>query len=103
MSLWLPFALWTRESVVELVKKVTGRTVSVCTVGRSLVGVGRYATEAHPSCLAQSQMMADIRSQPAATTAGARSCAHLLSPGRCPLRRRGWILTVNYWGLGVVP
>jgi len=35
-QLRLPFALWTREAVVELVKKITGRTVSVWTAGRYL-------------------------------------------------------------------
>ncbi|MCE2727737.1 MAG: winged helix-turn-helix domain-containing protein [Planctomycetaceae bacterium] len=32
----MPFALWTREAVVELIKKHTGRTLSVWTPGRYL-------------------------------------------------------------------
>ena len=35
-QLKLPFALWTREAVVGLIKKHTGRTVSVWTAGRYL-------------------------------------------------------------------
>ena len=35
-QLKLPFALWTREAVVALVKKHTGRTLSVWTAGRYL-------------------------------------------------------------------
>ena len=35
-GLWLPFALWTREAVVALVRRRTGRVVSVWTAGRYL-------------------------------------------------------------------